>query len=223
MSFHKASGVSTEYSRAQVVVKSWAQIRPSGAAGIVGISMASSHSISHLTCSGHRHKHSHSHSKTMDLDMALYINTDPGITMALGGQLRPLRSIWLLVAAHSSQTSTWLPAAAQTMDIHMTLGGSMGHGHQHSPTGCSRTMDADIALNSSTGLNIIIDHPHPCGPQWQHCQRASTRIQVAAQTVNIHVTFSLTSVINQENFPQNSYRQSENDKFIFSTESPLLR
>lgn len=51
---------------------------------------------------------------------------------------------------HTPQTSTHLQAAAQTMDVYMVFGGSMGQGHQPCNSSCSRTTDSNMALGSST-------------------------------------------------------------------------
>lgn len=63
---------------------------------------------------------------------------DPDITLSRPGarcphghgwQCRPYRSP-CLPSAHSPQTPTMSPMAAQTMDIHLPFGGALGHRHQ---------------------------------------------------------------------------------------------
>lgn len=112
---------------------------------------------------------------------------------------------------HGSWTSTWFLIIALATDTNMVPSGSLDHGSHINiyrasvsrtdcglphglqqqlcpwtsiwPPGSWRIMDTHMVLYSSS------DHGYQCSPQRQHDPLTSTRLQVAAQTLDIYLTF----------------------------------
>lgn len=93
---------------------------------------------------------------------------------------------------HSPQTSGWSQAAAQTMDLLLAFGGTCATISKQTQL---RDYGLSMALRSSMGLDTTMAsstaHSGQYGLQWPHGPWASPWLQVAAQTMNIHMAFEV--------------------------------